>query len=54
VDFAIALAFLAVAVLGFGWVEDIAARRKPRMSPFPRKKRQRPEPVVAVPAVATR
>ena len=54
VDFAIALAFLAVAVLGFGWVEDIAARRKPRMSPFPRKKRPRPEPVVAVPAMAAR
>jgi peptidoglycan/LPS O-acetylase OafA/YrhL len=38
VDFAIAMAFLAASVLGFGWVEDIAARRKPRMSPVPRRK----------------
>ena len=39
VDFAIALVALAAAVLALGWVEDIAARRKPRMSPFPRKKK---------------
>ena len=39
VDFGIALALLAVAVVSLGWVEDIAARRKPRMSPFPRPKR---------------
>ena len=39
VDFGIALAVLAVAVLGLGWVEDIAARRKPRLSPFPRRKK---------------
>ncbi len=38
-DFTIALLALAVAVLSLGWVEDIAARRKPRMSPFPRKKK---------------
>lgn len=44
-DFAIAMAFLAASVLGFGWVEDIAARRKPRMSPVPRKKTApRPSP----------
>ncbi len=39
VDFGIALVALAVAVLALGWVEDIAARRKPRLSPFPRKKK---------------
>jgi peptidoglycan/LPS O-acetylase OafA/YrhL len=39
VDFGVALTVLAVAVLSLGWVEDIAARRKPRMSPFPRKKK---------------
>ena len=39
VDFTIALLALAAAVLGLGWVEDIAARRKPRLSPFPRKKK---------------
>ena len=50
VDFSIAVALIAAAVLSFGWVEDIAARRKPRLSPFPRKKKVRvqapaPEPV---------
>jgi hypothetical protein len=39
VDFGIALVTLASIVLALGWVEDIAARRKPRMSPFPRKKK---------------
>jgi peptidoglycan/LPS O-acetylase OafA/YrhL len=34
VDFAIALTLLAVTVLAFGWVEDAAARRRPRLSPF--------------------
>jgi peptidoglycan/LPS O-acetylase OafA/YrhL len=48
VDFSIALALLAVAVVSLGWVEDIAARRKPRMSPFPRQKRVAP-PAVALP-----
>ncbi len=38
-DFGIALTVLAVAVLSLGWVEDIAARRKPRLSPFPRRKK---------------
>ena len=53
VDFSIALALIAAAVLSFGWVEDIAARRKPRLSPFPRKRRKpvtpapRPVPVPA-------
>jgi peptidoglycan/LPS O-acetylase OafA/YrhL len=53
-DFGIALTVLAVAVLSLGWVEDIAARRKPRMSPFPRKKKiirvVAPRPRESVPA----
>ena len=55
VDFGIALTVLAVAVLSLGWVEDVAARRKPRMSPFPRKRSPRPavaQPAVTQPAVA--
>lgn len=38
VDFTIALAALAVAVLALGWVEDVAARRAPRVSPFVRRR----------------
>ncbi|SDT21139.1 acyltransferase family protein [Actinoplanes derwentensis] len=33
-DFSIAMLLLAVAVLSLGWVEDVAARRRPRLSPF--------------------
>jgi peptidoglycan/LPS O-acetylase OafA/YrhL len=33
VDLATALALTAVAVLAFGWVEDLAARRRPRLWP---------------------
>ncbi|MEV6300980.1 acyltransferase [Actinoplanes sp. NPDC051861] len=32
---AVVVALLAVAVLALGWVEDLAARRRPRLSPFP-------------------
>ncbi|WP_236718160.1 acyltransferase [Actinoplanes sp. TFC3] len=32
---AMALALLAGAVLAFGWVEDLAARRSPRLRPWP-------------------
>ena len=51
VDFGLALSMLAAVVLALGWVEDVAARRRPRISPFPR----RPGPVstqgvVAAPA----
>jgi peptidoglycan/LPS O-acetylase OafA/YrhL len=46
VDFSLALVLLVVAVLAIGWVEDVAARRPARISPFPRKR----TPVVAVPA----
>lgn len=34
-DFALAMALLAVVVLAVGWVEDVAARRPPRLSPWP-------------------
>jgi hypothetical protein len=34
VDFSLAMSLLAVAVLALGWVEDLAARRRPRLSPF--------------------
>jgi hypothetical protein len=37
VDFSLALSLLAVAVLALGWVEDVAARRRPRLSPFARR-----------------
>jgi hypothetical protein len=33
-DFALAMAALGVIVLALGWVEDLAARRRPRVSPF--------------------
>jgi peptidoglycan/LPS O-acetylase OafA/YrhL len=45
--FGLALAMLAVAVLALGWVEDLAARRRPRVSPFVRS-----TPAIRVPAVA--
>jgi peptidoglycan/LPS O-acetylase OafA/YrhL len=35
--FTLAMAMLAVAVLALGWVEDVAARRKARLSPWPAK-----------------
>lgn len=38
-DFGIALGLTAVAVLALGWVEDLAARRKPRVSPFVKRPR---------------
>jgi hypothetical protein len=34
-DFTLAMSMLAVAVLAFGWVEDVAARRRARISPLP-------------------
>jgi hypothetical protein len=41
------MSMLAVAVLALGWVEDVAARRRARLSPFPAR---RPVPVeVAIP-----
>jgi len=45
VDFSLALAMLAVVVLALGWVEDLAARRRPRFSPLPaRRPAPPPEP----------
>jgi hypothetical protein len=46
-DFGLALAMLTVAVLALGWVEDLAARRRPRLSPFVRS-----APAVSAPVVA--
>jgi hypothetical protein len=34
--FAVAWVFIVLAVLSFGWVEDLAAGRRPRMNPWPR------------------
>ncbi|MFI7546632.1 acyltransferase [Actinoplanes sp. NPDC049599] len=47
VDFTIALAALAVAVLALGWVEDLAARRPARLSPFVRRHRLQQTPAPA-------
>jgi peptidoglycan/LPS O-acetylase OafA/YrhL len=41
-DFSIALAMLAVVVLALGWVEDVAARRRPRISPLTKKPKPPP------------
>ena len=48
-DFSIALVALAVAVFALGWVEDLAARRPPRISPFVKRRelQQEPAPVHA-------
>jgi peptidoglycan/LPS O-acetylase OafA/YrhL len=43
-DFALAMSMLAVVVLALGWVEDVAARRRARISPFPAR---RPDPADA-------
>jgi peptidoglycan/LPS O-acetylase OafA/YrhL len=49
-DFSIALTLILVAVLGLGWVEDLAARRRPRLSPFvKRRKPQQPAAPAAAP-----
>jgi hypothetical protein len=40
VDFGIALGLTSAAVLALGWVEDLAARRKPRVSPFVKRARK--------------
>jgi peptidoglycan/LPS O-acetylase OafA/YrhL len=46
-DLSLAVAFLAVAVLALGWVEDVAAKRPARISPLPAR---RAVPVVPAPA----
>lgn len=48
VDFGLAMAMLAVAVFAAGWVEDLAARRRPRLSPFVRSAPPAPAPAVAL------
>jgi len=53
VDFSIALFLILVAVLALGWVEDLAARRRPRISPFVKRRRpQRSAAPVPAPAPA--
>jgi peptidoglycan/LPS O-acetylase OafA/YrhL len=47
-DFGLAMAMLAVAVLAAGWVEDLAARRRPRLSPFVRSTPAARPPVVVL------
>ncbi|MFD3451988.1 acyltransferase [Streptomyces sp. NPDC058691] len=37
----VAIPLIALAILLFGWVEDVAARRRPRLFPYPRKARGR-------------
>ena len=50
-DFSLAIAVLAVAVLALGWVEDLAARRTPRISPFVKRRRlQQPAEPAHAPA----
>jgi hypothetical protein len=46
-DFSLALAALAVIVLTLGWVEDVAARRPPRISPFVKRRKLQQSPVPA-------
>ncbi|MFD0566586.1 hypothetical protein ACFQ2M_35010 [Kitasatospora saccharophila] len=36
---AVGIPLLALLVLAFGWVEDVAAKRSPRLFPYPRRKR---------------
>jgi peptidoglycan/LPS O-acetylase OafA/YrhL len=43
-ELAVALGLTALAVLAFGWVEDLAARRRPRLFPVTDKARLRPSP----------
>lgn len=43
-DFSIALGLIVVAVLALGWVEDLAARRRPRISPFVKRRPPQPAP----------
>jgi peptidoglycan/LPS O-acetylase OafA/YrhL len=49
-DFSLAIAMLAVVVLALGWVEDVAARRRARISPLARKHVPRYVGVAKVPA----
>jgi peptidoglycan/LPS O-acetylase OafA/YrhL len=45
-DFSLAMAMLLVVVLALGWVEDVAARRRPRIWPLPARRPAVPaEPV---------
>lgn len=35
----VAVPLIALAVLAFGWIEDVAAKRPPRLFPYPRRRR---------------
>jgi peptidoglycan/LPS O-acetylase OafA/YrhL len=51
IDFGIALVLILVAVLALGWVEDLAARRRPRISPFVRRRKPQSAPAGMPPPV---
>ena len=51
-DLSLAFAMLAAVVLALGWVEDVAARRPTRISPFPRRARVAASTSVAEPVAA--
>ncbi|WP_369077143.1 acyltransferase family protein [Symbioplanes lichenis] len=50
----IALSLLVAAVLGLGWVEDLAARRTPRLRPWPVPRARHAAPAVAARRQLTR
>ncbi|MEU3242512.1 hypothetical protein [Streptomyces sp. NPDC006875] len=37
----IAVPLICLAILLFGWIEDVAARRRPRLFPYPRRAKGR-------------
>jgi hypothetical protein len=41
-DFTLAMTLLLVVVFALGWVEDVAAKRKARLSPLPARTVSRP------------
>lgn len=53
-DLVVALLLTGVAVLAFGWVEDLAARRRPRLWPITDPRRRGPAAGPAVPVPAAR
>jgi hypothetical protein len=46
------MTMLAVAVLALGWVEDVAARRRARISPFPARRPVAADAGIPEPAAA--
>jgi len=37
----VAVPLICLAILLFGWIEDVAARRRPRLFPLPRRSKGR-------------